>query len=490
MTSDKIRKKLVNRKIVTTARRLALEKLHARELLAGDVTAAVTNGFLVVRGDDAANELTIERISGDKVRVTGATGTTVNGLSQPAILRVRKGYDISTGGGDDRLTVIGLNAVGRYEIRMDLGAGNDVLVANNLLAQRIHAGGGDGNDSLTIRNSRSRRGSGVGGGAGDDTMVLENLRFGNGSCIDGGTGRNTVQQSNNRFGVRFTQINTDPNAPSDLLNVAPVANNDTVSLAVGGTTQINVLSNDTDSTGAIDPKTVVIVTQPTAGTASVNATTGVITYTHNGSSARTDSLTYTVKDDKGLVSNVATVSISITQTDTPPTSVADSLSVIKGGSTTVNLANNDTAGTAAINRNSIVISTQPTNGTVTVGTDGNVTYRHNNTSTTSDSFTYTIKDVNGLTSAAATVSVTVTPAATAPTANPDSISVANGASVVANLANNDTAGTAAINRNSIVIASQPTNGTVTVGTDGNVTYQHNNTSTTSDSFTYTIKDVN
>ncbi|MBU6386589.1 MAG: tandem-95 repeat protein, partial [Planctomycetes bacterium] len=490
MTSDKNRKKLVNRKIVTTARRLALEKLHARELLAGDVTAAVTNGFLVVRGDDAANELTIERISGDKVRVTGATGTTINGLSQPAILRVRKGYDISTGGGDDRLTVIGLNAVGRYEIRMDLGAGNDVLVANNLLAQRIHAGGGDGNDSLTIRNSRSRRGSGVGGGAGDDTMVLENLRFGNGSCIDGGTGRNTVQQSNNRFGVRFTQINTDPNAPSDLLNVAPVANNDTVSLAVGGTTQINVLSNDTDSTGAIDPKTVVIVTQPTAGTASVNATTGVITYTHNGLSARTDSLTYTVKDDKGLVSNVATVSISITQTDTPPTSVADSLSVIKGGATTVNLANNDTAGTAAINRNSIVISTQPTNGTVTVGTDGNVTYQHNNTSTTSDSFAYTIKDVNGLTSAAATVSVTVTPAATAPTANPDSISVANGASIVANLANNDTPGTAAINRNSIVITTQPTNGTVTVGTEGNVTYLHNGSTTTSDTFAYTIKDIN
>ncbi|MFM7973719.1 MAG: Ig-like domain-containing protein, partial [Pirellula sp.] len=370
MNSDKNQKKTANRKVVTTARRLALEKLQARELLAGDVTAAVTNGFLVVRGDDAANELTIERISGDRVRITGATGTTINGLTQPAILRVRKGYDIATGGGDDKLTVIGLNAVGRYEIRMDLGAGNDVLVANNLLAQRLHAGGGAGNDSITLRKSRSRRGSGVGGGAGDDTMVLENLRFGNGSCIDGGTGKNTVTQTNNRFGVRFTQINTDPNAPSDIVNVAPVANNDSVSLTVGATTQINVLSNDTDSTGTIDPKTVVIVTQPTAGTASVNATTGVITYTHNGGSARTDSLTYTVKDDKGLVSNVATVSISITAT-TPPTAVADTISLAKGASATVNLANNDTAGTAAINRGSIVITTQPTNGNVTVGTDGN-----------------------------------------------------------------------------------------------------------------------
>ena len=487
---DKNRKKLANRKNVTTVRRLALEKLQIRELLAGDVTAAVTNGFLVVRGDDAANELTIERVSGDRVRVTGATGTTINGLTQPAILKVRKGYDIATGGGDDKLTVIGLNAVGRYEIRMELGAGNDTLVASNLVAQRIHSNGEAGNDSITVRNSRSRRGSGVGGGAGDDTIVLENLRFGNGSCIDGGTGKNTVQETNNRYGVRFTKLNTDPNAPSDNTNVAPVANNDSATLAVSATTQINVLSNDTDSTGAIDPKTVTIVTQPISGTASVNATTGVITYTHNGGAARTDSLTYTVKDDKGLTSNVATVSIAITATPTPPTSVADSFSVINNASATINLANNDTAGTAAINRNSIVISTQPTNGTVTVGTDGNVTYKHNGTNTTTDSFAYTIKDINGLTSAAASVSVTVTSTATPPTAVADAASLANNASATINLANNDTAGTAAINRNSILISTQPTNGTVTVGTDGNVTYKHNGTNTTTDSFAYTIKDIN
>ena len=490
MNRDKNRKNTANRKVVTTARRLALEKLQARELLAGDVTAAVTNGFLVVRGDDAANELTIERISGDRVRITGATGTTINGLTQPAILRVRKGYDIATGGGDDKLTVIGLNAVGRYEIRMDLGAGNDVLVASNLLAQRIHAGGGNGNDSITIRNSRSRRGSGVGGGAGDDTLVLENLRFGNGSCIDGGTGKNTVTQTNNRFGVRFTQINTDPNAPSDIVNLAPVANNDSVSLAVGATTQINVLSNDTDSTGIIDPKTVLIVTQPTAGTASVNATTGVITYTHNGGSARTDSLTYTVKDDKGLVSNVATVSISITAT-TPPTAVADTISLAKGASATVNLANNDTAGTAAINRGSIVITTQPTNGTVTVGTDGNVTYQHNNSSTTSDSFAYTIKDVNGLVSASALVSVTIAPASNqAPVAVNDTATVAEGGTTTISILANDTAPTGGFDLASVVLTDLPIRGSLVKNADGTVTYTHSGNESTSDSFRYTVKGTN
>ena len=488
---DKNRKKLANRKNVTTVRRLALEKLQIRELLAGDVTAAVTNGFLVVRGDDAANELTIERVSGDRVRVTGATGTTINGLTQPAILKVRKGYDIATGGGDDKLTVIGLNAFGRYEIRMELGAGNDTLVASNLVAQRIHSNGGAGNDSITVRNSRSWRGSGVGGGAGDDTIVLENLRFGNGSCIDGGTGKNTVQETNNRYGVRFTKLNTDPNAPSDNTNVAPVANNDSATLAVSATTQINVLSNDTDSTGAIDPKTVTIVTQPISGTASVNATTGVITYTHNGGAARTDSLTYTVKDDKGLTSNVATVSIAITATPTPPTSVADSFSVIKGASASINLANNDTAGTAAINRNSIVISTQPTNGSVTVGTDGNVTYQHNSSNTTTDSFAYTIKDINGLTSAPASVAVTVAPANNqAPVAVNDTATVLEGSSTNISILVNDTAPTGGFDNASIVFTVLPTQGTIVKNANGTVAYTHSGNESTSDVFRYTVKGTN
>jgi len=479
-------KKLASRKSAITHRRLGVERLQARELLAGDVTAAVTNGFLVIRGDDAANELTIERISGDRVKVTGATGTTINGLTQPAVLRVRKGYDIATGGGDDKLTVIGLNAFGRYEIRMDLGAGNDILVASNLLAQRIHAGGGDGNDSITIRNSRSRRGSGVGGGSGDDTLVLENLRFGNGSCIDGGTGKDIVQESNNRYGVRSTKINIDPITP---VTTPPTAVADAFSVVKSGSTTVNLANNDTAGTSAINRNSIVISTQPANGTVTVN-TDGNVTYLHNGSNTASDSFAYTIQDTNGLVSSAATVSVTITPVTTPPTAVADAFSVVRSGSTTVNLANNDTAGTSAINRNSIVISTQPANGTVTVNTDGNVTYLHNGSNTTSDSFAYTIKDTNGLVSSAATVSVTITPATTPPTAVADTFSVVKSGSTTVNLANNDTAGTSAINRNSIVISTQPANGTVTVNTDGNVTYLHNGSNTTSDSFAYTIKDTN
>ena len=473
-----------------TLRNLILEKLHSRFALAGDVTAVIDSGYLVLRGDDAANDVKVERVSGNQVRISGQNNTKINGLDQPALLRVRKGFDLQMKGGDDKLSVIGLNAVGRYEIRMDLGAGNDTLSASSLIAQRIHVLGGAGNDTISVTNSRSRRGSGVGGDAGDDSMTLSNLRFGNGSCIDGGTGKNTLTETNTRYGVRSTHLNLDPNAPSELVNIPPVANNDSASVVIGSNIPISVLANDTDSDGTIDATSVTIVAQPTSGTLSVNSTTGVVTYTHTGTAAGSDTFRYKVKDNRGAFSNEATVTLTVTSTPKAPTATADSFSVPKSGSTTFNLSTNDITGTAAINTGSIVISTQPTNGTVTVGTNGNITYKHNGSNTTSDTFAYTIKDINGLTSTPASVQVTVTATPTPPTATADSFSVVRNGSTTANLATNDIAGSAAINAGSIVISTQPTNGTVTVGTNGNITYQHNGSNTTSDTFAYTIKDIN
>ena len=478
-------RKLASRKSAITNRRLGVERLQARELLAGDVTAAVTNGFLVIRGDDAANELTIERISGDRVKVTGATGTTINGLTQPAVLRVRKGYDIATGGGDDKLTVIGLNAFGRYEIRMDLGIGNDTLVASNLLAQRIHAGGGDGNDSITVRNSRSRRGSGVGGGAGDDTLVLENLRFGNGSCIDGGTGKNIVQESNNRYGVRSTKINIDPITP---VTTPPTAVADAFSVVKSGSTTVNLANNDTAGTSAINRNSIVISTQPANGTVTVN-TDGNVTYLHNGSNTTSDSFAYTIKDTNGLVSSAATVSVTISPaTNQAPVAVGDTASVVEGGSVNVAVLTNDTDVEGNIDLTSVVIVTQPANGTVGVNTQtGVVNYVHNGGLSTSDSFTYTFRDTQGAVSNSATVSITIL---RRPVADDDVLTVQRGDDGTLNVIANDTAPSGTVTPASVTIVTQPTRGTVTALGNGQISYQHDGTATTTDQFTYTITDSN
>ena len=72
---------------------------------------------------------------------------------------------------------------------------------------------------------------------------------------------------------------------------------------------------------------------------------------------------------------------------------------------------------------SIVIVTAPTNGSVVVNVDGTVTYTHDGSETTSDTFEYTIKDNGGtvLTSNTATVNVLVTPVNDVPVATDSAV---------------------------------------------------------------------
>jgi hypothetical protein len=102
-------------------------------------------------------------------------------------------------------------------------------------------------------------------------------------------------------------------------NQAPTAANDTATVAQGGTVTINVLSNDSDPDGSLNPASLTTKSSPLYGTLANNGA-GVLTYTHNGSATTSDSFTYSVKDDQGAESNIATVSISV---DSQPAIVSD-----------------------------------------------------------------------------------------------------------------------------------------------------------------------
>ena len=105
-------------------------------------------------------------------------------------------------------------------------------------------------------------------------------------------------------------------------NTAPVAGSDAVVIDAGDSVTIDVLANDTDDS-ALDPASVTVVSSPTNGTIdSIDATTGEITYTHDGS-VDGDSFTYTVDDDEGAVSNVAVVAISLAGSELPLTGFSD-----------------------------------------------------------------------------------------------------------------------------------------------------------------------
>ncbi len=105
---------------------------------------------------------------------------------------------------------------------------------------------------------------------------------------------------------------TDTAIASVVGNQAPVAVNETVAVPRLGSTAIDVLANDYDIDGTIDPATIVITQQPSTGSAAVVG--GQIVYTPpNGNSPIRNALfvKYTVADNLGAVSNVATVTINV-----------------------------------------------------------------------------------------------------------------------------------------------------------------------------------
>lgn len=98
-------------------------------------------------------------------------------------------------------------------------------------------------------------------------------------------------------------------------NQPPVANNDTASGDKNTSIVVNVLANDTDADGTINPASVTISVQPTKGSLTINTTTGAVTYIPNVTlfpTTGTDSFSYFFSDDDGTNSNVATVNITVT----------------------------------------------------------------------------------------------------------------------------------------------------------------------------------
>jgi hypothetical protein len=97
----------------------------------------------------------------------------------------------------------------------------------------------------------------------------------------------------------------------------------------------------------------------------------------------------------------------------PPVAVADNLgSVVSGQSIIANILTNDYDPDGSLDPKSLKVLTQPTDGTVTVGTGGEVTYTARSGFTGTDSFSYSVADMQGLASQPASVKITVTTANT------------------------------------------------------------------------------
>lgn len=188
-------------------------------------------------------------------------------------------------------------------------------------------------------------------------------------------------------------------------NDPPVAVNDSSTSAEDSTVTIDVLANDSDPNS--DPLTVVGVSQPGSGTASVNPNS-TITYTPNANFNGNDSFTYTISDGNGG-SAIAAVSIVVTPVNDSPNANSDSVVTSQDTPLTISVLIND----SDIDGDplTVISVTQPPNGNAAIVGNNAVQYTPATNFSGIDSFQYTISDGNGGTDAA-TVTVTVNPATT------------------------------------------------------------------------------
>jgi CshA-type fibril repeat protein/VCBS repeat-containing protein len=206
----------------------------------------------------------------------------------------------------------------------------------------------------------------------------------------------------------FTYTVTDGSGGTDTVTVtvqvAPAAQDDTVKVAAGGTATADtratgVLGNDS-GTGL----TVASNTSPSHGALTLDKATGTFTYKPAEGYSGPDTFTYTAVDGSGSPST-ATVTITVN-----PTIGADTASTDSGTPVTIDVQANDRGSDLET-----TIVTGPSHGTAVVAADGSVEYTPTAGASGNDSFTYTVTDGSGVTTGAATVTITVRPVATADT---------------------------------------------------------------------------
>ena len=189
------------------------------------------------------------------------------------------------------------------------------------------------------------------------------------------------------------------------VNDAPVAVDDGASTLQGTPLEIPVLENDYDVDNALVPSSVTIVTAASHGTTAINPSTGKVMYTPQSGFVGSDLFRYTIQDPEGLVSNIATVNISVTHVNLPPVAVDDGVVHESLVSLTIDVLANDYDPDNTHDELTLVSVTTPTSGSVKI-VNGEVVFQPEGAVQGTVTFTYTISDPEGLTDVG-TVTITI-----------------------------------------------------------------------------------
>lgn len=218
-------------------RKFGVESLERRELMAGDVIAALEGGLLVVEGDQFGNQIAIARTATGDVVVSGQNGTLINGLPAVRFPRVElNAVDIRMEGGNDIVAIRNLQVA--TDLNVDLGAGNDRLTspaaAPSTIGGNMSILGNEGNDIVQLAAITVRENLSVDGGLGSLNASINNSTIDKIMSIVGDEADDIVSVTGSSIGL-------------DLL-IETKGGSDRVTLTDLGAFQVSI---NTDSNGSV-----------------------------------------------------------------------------------------------------------------------------------------------------------------------------------------------------------------------------------------------
>ena len=353
-------------------RTCSFESLEDRRLLAGDVTAQIVRGDLVINGDSADNGITITAgATAGTVVITGinagGTATNVNGTANGAVTLsgLSDDFKIKMRGGDDTVTITGPLTV-PDDADIDGGDGNDTFRLSNVTI----------GDSLEMELEK-----------GNDTATLTSVTVSDEAEIEASRGTDSVSITNSVFEELEVEMGRD----NDILNISGTTVHDETELEGGrGTNTLTMGSGN--SLADFDSDDFAVVTNMIL-TVDLNTVTAI---TENNSATLTG--TFTDPD-------VAQTHTLVVDWDDPNNRTNSTFAVPATSSLTANQTINSSTDTAVLT----ITAVNTTTGVVTYSvqhryTDDGVAPGNN---MASDNSTATVTVTDDLNSGSDTATVTV-----------------------------------------------------------------------------------
>jgi hypothetical protein len=186
-------------------RKLRVEQLEGRAMMAGVVNVSIVDGDVLITGDNAANsiEITNPTSNVDFYRVTGKSNTRITGRTSFNLGDFDDDIRIDMKNGADTVVITGRNSdIGDIDaegtLQVDTGSGNDTVRLKyfEAITGSIFINMGSNNDTFDAAFVRTDLDFDIDMGTGKDVCTVRHSSVGRDLIVDLQTGADTVTATN------------------------------------------------------------------------------------------------------------------------------------------------------------------------------------------------------------------------------------------------------------------------------------------------------